>query len=415
MIGKEVLITGRGLVTPLGIGLEKNEEALRHGESGVVSVPDWKERGLESAVGGVIDSSKIECPLLNKKNKRYMTDNAIFAVAAAYEAFNETGLDIEELKNLRVAVVIGNGGTSQDTIYSNAKILEDTKKSKRVTPFVVPKVMSSSAVASLSLVFGITGESYCVGSACASGAHAITVASRLIAIGLYDIVLTGGTEELSWVQALGFDAMRAISRGYNDRPKEASRPFDSSRDGFVIASGAGMVVLESAEHAKSRNAQGIAKISGTAANSNGVDMVVPDQRSCTAVMNSAIENAGLKPADIDYINTHGTATPIGDPIELRAIGALFDSPEDCKIAVNSTKSQTGHMIGAAGAAEIIFCSMMLAEGFISPTINLQNIDPEFSWTDIVLKVRENIKLKHVLNNSFGFGGTNSSVILSAVE
>ena len=410
---KEILVTGRGLVTPLGVGLGNNEDALKNGKSGIVFLPEWKEVGLESNVCGVVDRN-IDCPLLNKKNRRYMSPNTIAGTVAAYEAITEAGLTVDDIKGMRVAIVLGHGGSTQNISYEGAEIILRTGKTKRVSPFIVTKAMPSSAVANLSLILGITGESYTISSACASGGHAITLATRLIETGLYDMVVTGGTEEVNWLQAAGFDAMRAISRGYNDSPTKASRPFDKGRDGFVIAEGAGILILESAEHAKARNAKGIVKISGTAANSNGTDMVVPDADASAKVMKASIVDAGLRPSDIDYINTHGTSTPVGDVIEIDAIKRLFYE-ENKNVAINSTKSMTGHMIGATGAVEIIFCTQMIEKSFISPTLNLDNPESSVEWANIVRKTIPNIKIRHALSNSFGFGGTNSSVVVSAID
>lgn len=343
-----------------------------------------------------------------------MSQNALSGTVAAYEAITEAGLTVEDIKKMRVALVLGHGGSSQKLTHAAAKSIEENGSTKRISPFVVPRAMPSSAVANLSLILGVTGESYAISSACASGAHAIMVATRLIQSGLYDMVITGGTEEVSWVQASGFDAMRAISRAYNDTPEKASRPFDTGRDGFVIAEGAGILVLESAEHAKARNAKAIAKISGTAGNTNTHDMVVPDADASASVMESSLKDANLKPSDIDYINTHGTSTPVGDGVEIDAIKKLFyDKNRD--VAINSTKSLTGHMIGATGAVEIIFCTQMVDKGFISPTINLDNREPGTEWANIITKTITDIKVRHALSNSFGFGGTNSSVIVSAID
>ncbi|MCP4179919.1 MAG: beta-ketoacyl-[acyl-carrier-protein] synthase family protein [bacterium] len=409
-----IVITGRGLVTPLGTGLERNETALRNGESGIVFAPQWKEVGLESQIAGLIDENLLECPLFNKKNKRYMSPNVMMGTVAAYEAIQEAGLDLETLQKKRVAIVLGHGGSTHQIVHEGARILETTGKSKRVSPFTVPKVMPSSAVSSLSLILGITGETFTVSSACASGAHAVMVASRLLQTDLYDIVITGGTEEVSWVHALGFDSMRALSRSYNDTPTKASRPFDQARDGFVISAGAGIMILESEEHAKSRNAKPIVKVASAIANSNATDMVFPDAASSAKLMKEALGMANLKPSDIDYVNTHGTSTPVGDPVEMNSLKTVFEK-ENKDVAINSTKSMTGHMIGATGAVEIIFCSQMIDKGFICPTINLENPDPDFEWANLVRETIPKAKVKHALSNSFGFGGTNSCVILSTIE
>ena len=402
------------LVTPLGVGLTVNEEALKNGRSGISFVPEWKEKGIESQVGGIIDDTKLECPLLDKKSYRYMTPHAIMGTVATYEALKEARLETDSLRHRRVAIVLGHGGSAHVPVYEGGKILEEIHKSKRVSPFTVPRVMPSSAVANISLTFGIKGESYAISSACASGAHSVMLATRLLQTGLYDIVVTGGTEEVNWIQALGFDAMRALSRSWNENPTKASRPFDKKRDGFVVASGAGILVLEIEEHAVKRNAKIIAKISGSGANSNTTDMVFPDAESSAQVMLTALQNANLKPSDIAYVNTHGTATPAGDPIEMAAIKSVFYETNS-RVTINSTKSMTGHMIGATGSVEIIFCSQMMEKSFISPNINLDEPEEEFSWANLPKETIHNIKIKHALSNSFAFGGTNSCVILSAVE
>lgn len=409
-----IVITGRGLVTPLGTGLAVNEEALKNGKSGISFVPEWKEMGLESHVGGIIDETKLLCPVLDKKSCRYMTPHTIMGTVATYEALQEAGLETDSLRHRRIAIVLGHGGSAHMPVHEGAKILEETHKSKRVSPFTVPKVMPSSAVANISLIFGIKGESYVISSACASGAHSVILASRLLQCGHYDMVLTGGTEEVNWIQALGFDSMRALSRGWNETPEKASRPFDKKRDGFVVAAGAGILVLETEENASKRNAKIIAKITGSGANSNTTDMVSPDAESSAQVMLAALQDANLKPSDIDYINTHGTATPVGDPIEMAALKSIFYETNP-KVAINSTKSMTGHMIGATGSIEIIFCSQMIEKGFISPNINLDEPDEEFLWANLPKETIHNTQIKHALSNSFAFGGTNSCVILSAVK
>ena len=410
-MSRDVIITGRGLVTPLGSGLDKNENALINGDVGITFVPEWKELGLDSNVAGLVDESALECPIFNKKNLRYMAPNSKYAVAAAYEAITEAGYTVEELNNKNIAVVLGHGGSAHEIVYEGAKTLIKTGKSKRVSPFTVTKAMDSSAVGNVSLILGLRGESYSISSACASSAHSIMLASRLIKSGEYDVVITGGTEEVNWIHALGFDAMRAISKKYNDSPEKACRPFDRDRDGFVVACGAGVLVLESAEHAEKRGARKIAKISGWAANSNATDMVVPNVDVSALVMSNAIKNAGLKPKNIDYINTHGTSTPVGDPVEIEAIKKVFYETNP-KVKINSTKSQTGHTIGATGAIELIYSTQMMDKNFVSGTVNLENPEPSTEWANIIAKTINNVEIKHTLSNSLGFGGTNCCLIVS---
>jgi 3-oxoacyl-[acyl-carrier-protein] synthase-1 len=338
--------------------------------------------------------------------------NARMAVVAAEEALKEAGLPFEELRNRKAAIILGCAGSSYEHIYDGAFAFRETGKVKRVSPFTVPRVMASSAVSNLAILLGVDGETYDISSACTSGTHSIIVASRLLQLGLYEYVITGGTEETNWVHALGFDAMRALSRKYNDTPHKASRPFDRDRDGFVIGTGAGILILETEEHAKRRGAPVIAVLSGSAANTNPAEMVVPSSQSSCDVMRLSIENAGLCLDDIGYINTHGTSTPTGDSLELEAIRLLFGGKVG-NVAINSTKSMTGHMIGATGAVEAVFCTQMIQKKFICPSINIENIEPGFEWADIVRECRTGVSLRHTLSNSFGFGGTNACLVISA--
>ena len=404
---KRAYITGRGLVTPLGIGQAANVEALRSGISGICAVPEFIEHNLESHVGGMVkvlpDAGKYDRKLL-----RFCQPNALFALEAVGEALAEAGIAVEDVPKLRIALIGGVAGSYFTLIYNMTNAYSTSGKLREVSPLCVPRVMPSSTVANLSLHYGFNGESYDISAACSSGAIAIMHGARLIESGLYDIVVAGGAENLDWVQAMGFTAARALSRAYNDCPEKASRPFDVNRDGFVLAEGAGFVVLESEESMKRRGAKPISMVAGCASNSNAKDMVVPDAVASEAVMRDAVKNAGLKVEDISYINTHGTATKVGDPVEMNAIKAVFGS----NIAINSTKSQTGHMIGATGAVELIFSSLMMEHKFISPSINLDEPEPDFAWADLVRTTRENVNLKHVLSNSFAFGGSNVSVVLS---
>ncbi len=407
----KVAITGRGLITPIGNGIEENERSLKSGTVGIQFIPEWKDKHLESQVCGVPDENP-ECILIDKKIARFTTANGRMGIAAAYEALIEAGLSLEEVKGRRIAVILGCAGSPYDLVYQTAKRLIDTKKVKRVSPFIVPKTMTSCAASNISLILGLTGESYAISSACTSGSHAIMIATRLIRDGVYDIIITGGTEEANWVTALGFDAMKATSRNYNDTPQKASRPFDKNRDGFVLAGGAGILILESEKSIKERGVTPKSYISGIAANSNATDMVVPDSSSACEMMSMAIKNAGLAKEDIGYLNTHGTSTPVGDPLEMRAIQQLFGSHAG-NVAINSTKSQTGHMIGATGAIEAIFTTIMLDKGFISPTANLEDPEDEFSWANLVRgEAQKDSTIRHALSNSFGFGGTNGALVLS---
>ena len=413
MKNRKVVITGRGLVTPLGFGLEANVEALKAARSGISYNEKYAEMGLDSCVTGSI-RYEYDCPVFERKKLRFMPENAKYAVAAAYQAIIEAGYTPETLPGEEMAVINGCAGSAYAEVCGSvAAYLEGGKILRRVSPFSVPRVMPSSAVSNLSLVYGIKGESYDISCACTSGALAIIDAARLIESGEYDIVLAGGSEEVSWQQALGFNAMKALSHSYNSTPEKASRAFDSARDGFVIAEGAGMVILESEEHAKARGARVISEVKGWASNSNATDMVAPDAAASADVMRKAVRNASLEPSDITYINTHGTSTGIGDPVELTAIREVFG--EGGNVAINSTKSLTGHTIGAAGAIEGIFCSLMIEHGFISESANVEKVIEGFEWADIVRATREGIDVRYALSNSFGFGGTNASIVFAKYE
>jgi len=407
----KIPITGRGLVTPLGNGLEENKNALLAGDSGIVFVPEWKEKNLESQVGGLVDLD-FTCPIFSKNNLRFSSSNSKMALYAVYEAITDAGLTPEDLYGKRVAVILGCGGSSFITVFEGAEILLKTQKVKRVSPFAVTKIMNSCAAANISLTLKLTGESYSISSACTSSAHSIINAVRLIRDGVYDMVITGGSEETSWLNTLGFDAMRALSRTYNDEPKKASRPFDRDRSGFVIAEGAGILILEHPDHALARSAKPKAFVSGIATNSNAYDMVVPSAEFSAELMQSAISDAGISTDDISYINAHGTSTPTGDPVELDALKLLFKDKAST-VPVSSTKSLTGHMIGATGAVEAIFSTMMLEDNFIAPTANLDNVETGYEWADLVpTHSREEVLMEHILSNSFGFGGTNGSIVIS---
>ena len=406
---KKVYVSGRGLVTPLGYGKAVNTKALREGKSGLVFMPKWQEEGIVSCVAGIVDV-EAESKYLDRKRKRFMAHNSIMAVLAVEEALAEANLTPEYVAGKRIAVISGVAGTCYREMFEATNHYVETRAMRKVNPCIVPRVMPSSAVSNLSLIFGFKGEAYDISAACASSAHAAILGSRMIQAGMYDIVVCGGAEQTDWIQALGFTAIRALAKNFNDCPEKASRPFAADRDGFVLAEGAGFMVLESENSLKDRGVTALAEISGFYGNSNATDMVVPDKDASADVMRGALESANLTPADIDYINTHGTATLIGDPVEMRAIQEVFgDAP-----AINSTKSQTGHMVGATGAVELIFTSLMIENNFISPSLNLENPEEEFKTADFVTETRENVNIKHALSNSFAFGGSNAALVVSAV-
>ncbi len=406
---EKVFITGRGLVTPLGNGLTANEAALRSGKSGVVVIPAFQEHHLDSIIGGMPDQDPAN-ELLDRKTKRFCPPAGVMSVAAAAEAFAEAGIAPEDVKNFDMALIGGQASSNALEIHSLAQAyIERNYNIRAVSPFSVPRIMPSSAISILSLLFGIRGESFDVSAACASSALSIIQAVRLIRSGEYDMVLVGGAEQIDWTVALGFCSCRALATKYNDSPESASRPFSSSRDGFVLAGGAAYMLLESERSIRARGVKPICEITGIAGNSSASDMVVPDADASCAVMAKAIADAGLKPSDIGYVNTHGTATAVGDKVEIEAIRRLVNGGKSP--AINSTKSQTGHMVGATGAAEVIFSTIMLDKNFISPSINCEDLDPEFADMDIVRNYRETA-FDHAISNSFAFGGSNASIVIS---
>lgn len=405
---ERTFITGRGLYTPIGNGLAANEEALRAGKSGIIRVQEFVDHKLSSEVGGWVPELP-ETSLIDRKKLRFCPPVGVMSVVAATEAFLEAGLPLDSLRNRRIAIIGGvAGGNYREVFDEGDGYVRSDYRLRNVCPYSVPRVMPSSAISNLSLIFGITGESYDISAACSSSAISIIVGTRLIRSGQYDIVLAGGAEQLDWVQALGFCACRALSRKYNETPEKASRPFDRDRDGFVLAGGAAYVVLESERSVRERGVRAISEVSGIAANSNATDMVVPDADATARVMRDAIADAGIAASEVGYINTHGTGTPVGDPIELAAIRQAVGAGA----AINSTKSQTGHMVGATGAAEVIFTSLMLERNFISASLNLENPDPEFAWADLVRECRTGTGIRHALSNSFAFGGSNAAIVIS---
>ena len=405
---EHVFISGRGIISPLGDGLAANEKALLDGTSGISSIADFIDNHLESTVGGLPNHSPDISDLLDRKHLRFCPPVGMMSVAAVREMFAEAGIPLDEVKNYRIAIVGGIARGNYLELFENTRNYVAEYKTRCVNPCSVPRVMPSNAVSNISICFGITGESYDISAACASSTLAITLGTRLVRSGQYDMVIAGGAEHLDWVQALGFCACRALSKKYNDTPALASRPFDRDRDGFVLAGGAAYVLLESESSLKRRGGKPIVRVSGIAANSNATDMVVPDAVGGAAVMREAIADAKLAPSAIGYVNTHGTGTPVGDPIEMAAIREVMGTTP----AINSTKSQTGHMVGATGAAEVIFTSLMLEKNFLSASLNLENPDPEFAWADFVRTCRTGTDIKHALSNSFAFGGSNSAIVLS---
>lgn len=398
---RRVVVTGAGIVSCLGNDRATVTEALRNGRSGIRFNEDYAAMGLRSQV-----SARPEIDLdarVPRKPRRFMADAAAYAYVAMSDAAQEAGLDPDNLSDPRIGLIAGSGGGSTATIVEAADTLRE-RGVKRIGAFAVPKSMSSTISACLATPFGIRGVNYSISSACATSAHCIGAAADQILAGRQDIVFAGGAEEEHWSLSMLFDAMGALSSKYNDTPERASRPYDADRDGFVIAGGAGMFVVEELEHAVARGAPVLAELVGFGSTSDGHDMVAPSGEGAVRCMQQAIEGIDTP---IDYINAHGTSTRAGDITELDAIHNVFG---DAVPPVASTKSMTGHSLGGAGVQEAIYSLCMMEGGFIAPSINVENIDPEAEGRTVVTELREPARIDTILSNSFGFGGTNASLV-----
>ncbi len=398
---QRVVITGTGIVSCIGNDSASVTAALRAGRSGIRAMPEFAEMGLRSQVAGV-PQIDLEAHI-ERKQLRFMGDAAAYAHIALAQAIAQAGLTPAEVSHPRTGLIMGSGGGSPANQIEAADILR-SKGIRRVGPYQVTRCMSSTVSACLSTNFGIKGVNYSITSACSTSAHCIGVAAQQIAFGLQDVMFAGGGEELSWGMGMLFDAMGAMSSAYNATPEKASRPYDLHRDGFVLAGGGGAVVLESLAHAQARGATILGEVVGFGATSDGVDMVAPSGDGAVACMRQAI--AGLT-EPIDYINTHGTSTPVGDVPELRAIRTVFG---DAIPPFSSTKSLTGHSLGATGVQEAIYCLLMLQQGFIAGSINVETPDPAAEGMPLVRETRD-AAIRTALSNSFGFGGTNACMVL----
>jgi 3-oxoacyl-[acyl-carrier-protein] synthase-1 len=397
---QRVVVTGTGIVSCLGNDRASVIEALRAGRSGIRYNETYERMGLRSRVSG---RPEIDLEArVPRRARRFMAEGAGYAYVAMEDAAREAGLDPESLSDPRIGLIAGSGGGSTSTIIQCADTLRE-RGVKRIGAFAVPKAMSSTVSACLATPFGIRGVNFSISSACATSAHCIGCAMEQIQLGKQDIVFAGGAEEEHWSMTMLFDAMGALSSGFNETPERASRPYDRGRDGFVIAGGAGMLVLESLDHALARGAPILAELVGYGANSDGYDMVAPSGEGAVRCMRQALEGVEQP---VDYINAHGTSTPAGDITELNAIREVFGGTVP---AVSSTKSMTGHSLGATGVQEAIYSLYMLADDFIAPTINVEDPDPDTEGVPIVTRCRERPSLQLVLSNSFGFGGTNASL------
>ena len=402
---KNVVVTGMGIISCIGSGLNEVLSSLKNGKSGITSNPAYQEMGFRSHVSGSIDINLSE--LIDRKVLRFMSEASGFAYLAAQEALLNAGLDLSSIDTSRVGIIAGSGGASS-AAQIEASDIARAKGPKRIGPYAVTKTMGSTVSAILGTTLKLKGVNYSISSACSTSAHCIGHAAELIQLGKQDIIIAGGAEQEHWTSSSMFDAMGALSSQYNDSPEKASRAFDLNRDGFVIAGGSGMLILEEEEHAIKRNAPIIARLAGYCANSDGYDMVSPSGEGATRCMNEALKIYG---GDVDYINAHGTSTPVGDLAELGAIKNVFG---DSGPIIGSTKSMTGHSLGATGAQEAIYSILMMQNDFIAPSINIDNLVEEAEGLKIARTMIEQ-EVNAVMSNSFGFGGTNASLVFTKYE
>ena len=402
-----VVVTGLGIVSPIGNTAAEVEASLRAGKSGIVASPEMAEHGFRSQIAGTLKIDVAEH--VDKRTLRFMGPGAAYAHIAMTQAIADAGLDEATISNPRTGLVAGSGGPSTSAMFAAHKVVETTGATKRIGPFAVPKCMSSTISANLSTAFKIKGINYSITSACSTSLHCIGNAAEQIMMGKQDVMFAGGGEELDWTLSCLFDAMGAMSSKYNDTPTKASRAFDADRDGFVIAGGGGIVVLESLEHAQARGAKIYAEVTGFAATSDGHDMVAPSGEGGERAMRLALE-AIPEGRSVSYINAHGTSTPVGDVGEVEAVRRVFG--QGSTPPISSTKSMTGHSQGATGAQEAIYCLLMLQGDFIAPSINVETLDPALDPSEIATSLVESAGLDTVMTNSFGFGGTNGSMLLS---
>ena len=404
---KKVVVTGLGIVSCIGNNKDEVLKSLLNTQSGIVFSEDQKKYNFRSQVAGTIKNLNLD-EHIDRKQKRFMGEGSAFNFIALKEAIKESGLEEKNISNERTGIIMGSGGPSiKNVVYA----VDTTRKSapKKMGPYIVPRTMASTCSATLAVPFKIKGVNYSISSACSTSAHCIGNGMELIQLGKQDIVFAGGGEELDWALAAMFDAMPALSSKFNSTPEKASRPYDANRDGFVISGGGGAIILEEYEHAKARGAKIYAELTGYGATSDGYDMVQPSGEGATRCMNMALKTTRNKP---DYINTHGTSTPVGDVKELEAIKETF---KENIPKISSTKSLTGHSLGAVGVQEAIYCLLMMKNKFIAASANIENMDEKAKNFPIVTKVEKDIELKSVMSNSFGFGGTNATLIFEKLD
>ncbi|WP_442755575.1 beta-ketoacyl-ACP synthase I [Methylocystis sp. JAN1] len=400
---RRVVVTGMGIVSSIGNTTQEVVASLREAKPGIVRAEKYAELGFRSQVHGMptLDPATV----VDRRAMRFHATGTAWNHVAMDQAIRDAGLTEAEISNERTGIIMGSGGPSTKTIVEAADITR-TKGPKRVGPFAVPKCMSSTASATLAVWFKIKGVNYSISSACATSNHCIGNAYEMIQHGKQDMIFAGGCEELEWELSVLFDAMGAMSSAYNDRPATASRAYDKNRDGFVIAGGAGVLVLEEYEHAKARGAKIYAEVAGYGATSDGYDMVAPSGEGAVRCMRQALSTVKCP---IDYINPHATATPVGDAKEIEALRVVFGTGDKCP-PIAATKSLTGHSLGATGVQEAIYSLLMMQNGFICESANIEELDPDFADMPIVRQRRDNVKLGAALSNSFGFGGTNATLV-----
>jgi len=403
---RRVVVTGMGIVSSIGNNTQEVLASLREAKSGISRASDYAERGFRCQVHGAptLDPEAA----IDRRAMRFLGGGAAWNHVAMEQAIRDAGLEANEISHERTGIIMGSGGPSTRTIVEAADMTR-TKGPKRVGPFAVPKAMSSTASATLATWFKIKGVNYSISSACATSNHCIGNAAEMIQYGKQDLMFAGGCEELDWTLSVLFDAMGAMSTKFNDRPGTASRAYDVDRDGFVIAGGAGVVVLEEVEHAKARGAKIYAEVAGYGATSDGFDMVAPSGEGAVRCMKLTLDGVQTP---VDYINPHATSTPVGDVKEIEAIREVFG--DRCP-PISATKSLTGHSLGAAGVQEAIYCLLMMKNGFICESANIETMDPAFADMPIVRERRDNVSLGCVLSNSFGFGGTNACLAFKRLE
>ena len=404
---RRVVVTGLGVVSSIGNNAAEVTESLRHAKSGISRSEDFAEHGFKCQVWG---APKLDVTgMVDRRATRFLSTAGQWNHIAMLQAIADSGVEESDISNERTGIIMGSGGPSTKVIVEAAETTMQNGSPKRIGPFAVPKAMSSTASATLATWFKIHGVNYSISSACSTSAHCIGNAAEMIQWGKQDMMFAGGHEDLDWTMSNLFDAMGAMSSKYNDTPATASRAYDADRDGFVIAGGAGVVILEELEHAKARGAKIYCELTGYGATSDGYDMVAPSGEGAMRCMKQALATVKSR---VDYVNTHGTSTPVGDSKEIGAIRAVFgdDMPH-----VQSTKSLTGHSLGAAGVQEAIYSILMMQERFIGESAHITNLDPEFEGVPVVRKRIDDAKIDTALSNSFGFGGTNATLVFERLN